>query len=303
MSADKIREFVQRNVGYLVAALVSLFYVATSIIVPAEAKKPLTAIIVDGALSFALGMILTQVFSLQGIMRGKEDPRLLATMKLHSEQVLRIVPFIDGLDDWCEKKTAESLRRERTKVLAEGAMRYADYFDEDGIPKEFVPRVCKSKLEEKREAARYKIYQKAVRVKITPLRAGVLTGGGEKVEDPNNFGPDIPEYMQGVLVRTAASKVILALIFGYYGIQLIQDFSYADLVWKVFQVGMFCAMGVVQSNQAYLFMVDGYRRRIIRFIDRLQEFEITKAPAKVAGVDMKTEEGKKDGCNDTLFSG
>ena len=86
--------------------------------------------------------------------------------------------------------------------------------------------------------------------------------------------------------------MILALIFGYYGIQLIQDFSYAELVWKVFQVGMFCAMGVVQSNQAYLFMVDGYRRRIIRFIDRLQEFEITKAPEKVAGVDVKEEKNE-----------
>lgn len=279
MSADKIREFIQRNVGYLVAAAVSLFYVATSIIVPAEAKKSVVSILVDGALSFALGMILTQVFSLQGIMRGKEDPRLLDTMKCHCEQVLKIVPIIDELDDWCEKKTAEVLRRERTKVLAEGAMRYADYFDKDGIPKEFVPRKCSTKMEEEREAERLKIYRKAIKVKITPLLAGVLTGGGEKVSDPNNFGPDIPEYMQSVLIRTAASKVLLAFIFGYYGIQLIQDFSYAELVWKVFQVGMFCAMGVVQSNQAYLFMVDGYRRRIVRFIDRLQEFEISKKTA------------------------
>lgn len=295
MNADKIRSFVQRNAGYIVAAIVSLFYIATSIIVPSEKGKSIKAILVDGSLSFFLGMLLTQVFSQQGIMRGNEDPRLLATMKLHSEQVMKIVPFIDGLDEWCEKKTAETLRRERTKVLAEGAMRYDDYFDEDGIPKEFVRKTCKDKQEEKREAARYKIYQKAVKVKITPLLAGVLTGGGERVEDPNNFGPDISEYMRSVLLKTAVSKVLLACIFGYYGIQLIQDFSYAELVWKVFQVGMFCAMGVVQSNQAYLFMVDGYRRRIIRFIDRLQEFEITKAPAK-AGVDMKTEEGQGNEC-------
>ena len=294
MNAEKIREFIQRNVGYLVAAFVSLVYVATSIIAPAETGKSLAAILVDGALSFFLGMVLTQVFSLQGIMRGNEDPRLLATVKLHGEQVIRIAPYIDGLDDWCEKKTAEALRRERTKVLAEGAMKYTDYFDEDGVAKPFVPRDCQNKQERKREAERFRVYQRAVKVKITPLLAGVLTGGGEKVEDPNNFGPDISEYMRSVLWRTALSKVLLACIFGYYGIRLIQDFSYAELVWKVFQVGMFCAMGVVQANQAYLFMVDQYRRRIVRFIDRLQEFETTKAPAQVAGEDMKMEEGEKD---------
>lgn len=276
MNAEKIKDFIQRNVGYLVAAFISLVYVATSIITPAETGKSLAAILVDGALSFFLGMVLTQVFSLQGIMRGKDDPRLLETIRLHGEQVIRIAPFIDGLDDWCEKKTAEALRRERTKVLAEGAMKYADYFDEDGVAKPFVPRDCQDKRERKREAERIRVYRRAVKVKITPLLAGVLTGGGERVEDPNNFGPDIPEYMRNLLGRTAFSKVVLACIFGYYGIRLIQDFSYADLVWKVFQVGMFCAMGVVQENQAYLFMVDQYRRRMVRFIDRLQEFEVTK---------------------------
>lgn len=273
MNGEKVRDFITKNVGYLVAAFVSLAYIATSIITLGETGKSLAKIIGDGAASFFLGTLLTHVFSLQGILRGKRDQQLLATERLHGEQVMRIAPVINELDDWCDRKTAEALRRERTKVLARNAMRYEDYFDEDGIAKPFVPKDCTSRFERRCEKRRFQYYKKATAVRITPLLAGTLTGGGERVEDPYDFGPDISDYERSTIRRGAVAKILLACVFGYYSVDLIAGFSYADLIWKVFQVGMYCASGVIQTQQSFLFVVDKYRRRIVRAIDRLQEFE------------------------------
>lgn len=294
MNGEKVKSFMQKSAGYLIAALISVVYIATSFIMPDETGKTISEIVIDGTLSFCIGMLLTQVFSIQGILRGNDDPRLLSTMKIHGEQVMRIAPFIDRLDDWCDEKTATALRRERTKVLARGGLRYCDCFDEDGVAKPFIPREYKSNRErradKKREKLRRATYRRAMAVKITPLLAGTITGGGEKVTDPFDMGPSISEYERRYMRNTAITKVLIACIFGYYGIRLVTDFSYAELIWKVFQVATFCAMGVIQSNQSYLFIVDQYRRRITRSIDRLQEFESAMANVMAQEVDEKKEE-------------
>lgn len=298
MNAEKIKDFINKNIGYLVALFVSLAYIATSILTLGESGKSIAKIIGDGAASFFLGTLLTHVFSLQGILRGKKDPRMLSTEALHGEQVVRITSCINRLDDWCDKKTSEALRRERTKILARNAMRYEDYFDEGGIARDFEPRTCKTREERRREKLRYKTYKQAVAVRITPLLAGTLTGGGERVADPFDFGPDIGDYERSTVRRGAITKILLACVFGYYSVDLIVGFSYAELIWKIFQVGMYCTSGVIQTQQSFLFVVDQYRRRIVRAIDRLQEFEsemrehgFLRSEEKITEVKEGTENG------------
>ncbi len=274
-NGEKIRAFIQKNTGYLIAAIVAAIYVATSVLTMDESGKTLSSIIYDGAASFFVGMVLTRIFSIQGIMRGNDDVLVKESIKSHEEQVIRIAPYIDKLNDWCDKQTAEALKRERTKRLAVHGMRYADYFDEDGVAIKTLEDIDgKPQINRRMEKSRMRCYKRAINLKISPLLASSLINGGEKSEDPFDFGPTISEYEKYSMKREGITKILMACIFGYYTVTTIQDFSASDLIWKLFQVGLFCASGVVQSYKSHLFMLNGYRKRITFCTGKLCEFEV-----------------------------
>ena len=278
---EKIRAFINRNAGYIVAFFVALAYVATSLITISETGKSVLKIIGEGALAFSVGMFFTGIFSLQGIRQGNDNTKVNEARDKHRKQVLKVAPYIDKLDMWCEKKTAEALKKERVRILATCAMRYSDFFDDDGFAKPYT----KSGSDEKQEKARKKCYEKAVQLKITPLSANVLTSGDGRAHDPFDFGPDIEEYEKNTMKRDAISKVGLGVIFGYYTVSLLIGFSYQDLVWKIFQVCLFCGTGILQKQRSFLFMLTGFCKRLFRLTDKLCEFE-----AECGGEKEKTEE-------------
>lgn len=197
------------------------------------------------------------------------------TIRLHGEAVVRVSPYLDRLDKWCEEKNREALKMQRTKILASEGMRYDDYFDEKGGAKLFV--VNKDRLKDKflrgDEIKRLRCFRKALRLKLTPLTASGLTSEGGKKQDPYYLGRTKSQYERGATISDVITKVIIACLFGYYGAELVQDFSYADLIWKALQIGIFFITGVIKMYQSYMFVVDEYRGRIVKKIDNLQMFE------------------------------
>lgn len=278
---DKIKAFVTRNAGYIMAFLVAVAYIATSLITIDETGKSVIKIIGEGAIAFCVGMFFTAIFSLQGIMQGHNDPRVIDAHKKHHNKVMEVAPCVDKLDEWCEKKTAEALKKERTRILASCSMRYVDYFDEDGLAKPYEEKVTDAK----QAKARRRCYEKAVRCKITPLTANMLTGGRSRTQDPFNFGPDIDEYEKTTLKRDAISKVGLGVIFGYYTVSFLMGLSVSDLIWKIFQVCLFCGSGIIQKQKSFLFMTDGFCKRLFQLTAKLCEFW-----AEVGGENEKAEE-------------
>jgi len=58
------------------------------------------------------------------------------------------------------------------------------------------------------------------------------------------------------------------------------------------QVGLFLVMGVIKMYQAYTFITDEFRGRIIKKIDNLQKFEnyINSLPKEELQIETKTQE-------------
>ena len=272
---EKARDFLKKNIGYIVVALVSAIYIATSVIAMGETGKKIGEIIADGAIVLFLGVFVNRIFDLQGMMNGDREDRVQATIRLHGEAVVRISPYLDRLDKWCEEKNKEALKMQRTKILASEGMRYDDYFDEKGGAKPFI--VNNERLKDKYlrgdELKRLRCYRKALRLKLTPLTASGLTSEGVKKQDPYYLGRTKSQYERGATISDLVEKIVIACLFGYYGAELVQDFSYADLIWKLLQVGIFFITGVIKMHQSYMFVVDEYRSRIVKKIDNLQKFE------------------------------
>lgn len=272
---EKARDFLKKNIGYMIVGLLSAIYIATSVITMGKTGKTFGEIMADGAVVLFLGVFINRIFDLQGMMNGEREERVQDTIRMHGEAVVRVSPYLDRLDGWCDEKNAEALKMQRTKILAGEGMRYDDYFDDKGGAKTFV--VNKDRLKDKYlrgdEIKRLRCYRKALRLKLTPLTASGLTSEGGKKQDPYYLGRTKSQYERGATISDVVTKVIIACLFGYYGAELVQDFSYADLIWKALQIGIFFITGVIKMYQSYMFIVDEYRGRIIKKIDNLQKFE------------------------------
>ena len=272
---EKARDFLKKNIGYMIVGLLSAIYIATSVITMGKTGKTIGEVMADGAIVLFLGVFINRIFDLQGMMNGEREERVQDTIRMHGEAVVRISPYLDRLDGWCDEKNAEALKMQRTKILAGEGMRYDDYFDERGGAKTFV--VNKDRLKDKYlrgdEIKRLRCYRRALRLKLTPLTASGLTSEGGKKQDPYYLGRTKLQYERGATISVIIKKVIIACLFGYYGAELVQDFSYADLIWKALQIGIFFITGVIKMYQSYMFIVDEYRGRIIKKIDNLQKFE------------------------------
>jgi hypothetical protein len=270
----KVKDFFRQNIGYFVVAAVCAVYVATALITIDKTGKTVEQIIADSAIVFCLGVFINRVFDLQGMMNGDRDEKVQATMAVHGETVVKISPYIDKLDDWCKLKNEENLKIQRTRILATEGLRYDDYFNADGSAKNIEPDEAKLKNKQlrKMELERLRCFRKALHLKLTPLSAGELTSEGSKKQDPYNFGRTKVQYEKQTGVTDVISKIGIAVIFGYYGVVLAQNFSYANLIWNGLQVCIFLLTGAIKMYNSYIFITDEYRGRVVKKTNSLEMF-------------------------------
>ena len=144
MKKNSFTEMFYKNAGYIVVVLISLVYVASSLINISKSGKTVYEIIGAGVLSLIVGIMINGVFRSIGVHRGDEDERTVATNELHAKTVEEISPYIDKLDSFCERENKRALREIRTRILAREGMKYSDFFDDEGNA--ISPTLLKSKL-------------------------------------------------------------------------------------------------------------------------------------------------------------
>ena len=278
--AEKVKQFLKDNICYIVVVLVSLIYVASGLVRIGETGKTISEIIADGVVSLLLGFFLDVLFDLQGLSEGERDKDVQEVYKEHGKVVVDINPYIDKLDDWCEKKNINNLKLQRLKILSMAGMKYDDAFDEKGVAKPFVfedlskykdkRQLKKAKREEKR---RYKCYLKAVNLKIKELSAGVLTSEGNNSSDLNDLGRTKQDYERRSSTKSFVSKVGTGIIFGYFGIELLMNPSWEMLIWRAFQLAIFLIMGLIRLYSSRMFMTDEFKGRMIKKTNHLKMFK------------------------------
>ena len=287
MKKNSFTEAIYKNAGYIVVVLISIVYIASSLINISRSGKSIYEILGAGVLSLIVGIMINGVFRSVGLRRGDEDERSIATHQLHAKTVDEVTPYIDKLDLFCEAENKRALKTVRTRILAKEGLKYGDYFDEDGaaISTEFKSHSREDATEGGHvlhrprkacpmEKAREKAYLKALRIKIKPLLASNLTSDGVKAEDPFDFGKSKREYTNGRNASDVIIKMLMAIIFGYFGVSLASDINVASIVWNSLQIVLYITGGVIQMYSSYNWVVDDYRGSIIKKIDYLQKFKL-----------------------------
>ena len=292
MKKNNFTEMFYRNAGYIVVVLISLVYVASSLINISKSGRSVYEIIGSGVLSLIVGIMINGVFRSIGVRRGDEDERTIATNELHAKTVEEISPYIDRLDSFCERENKRVLKEIRTRILAREGMKYSDYFDEEGALVNAKCKVQNTKLimpspagkgdratvdeesiSSRNEKLRRRAYHKALHVKLKPLLSSNLTSDGVRATDPFDFGKSKREYTARRNASDVIIKLLMAIIFGYFGVSLASEINVASIIWNGLQIILYITGGVIQMYNSYMWVVDDYRGSVIKKIDYLQKFK------------------------------
>lgn len=304
----RLQKFFQDSLGYIsIVALAAVYLLTSFITITAKDKTPMQ-IIIDGFAFTALSLAMDRLFSLQGYRSGEMDARVIATSAAHGRAVQEAAEWFDRLEAWCNKKTMETLRGIRQTILACCGLCYDKLFNEDGEGRGYIPapvpqeirvkpqdnrrsRQEKAKLQEKflkSEAAREKCYMKACRVTLTPLTPGTLTGTTSKVNDPYNFGVSTLAHERQESKTGALLKAVMMFVIGYWGVDMIDNFSKEILLLRMMQISLALALGVIRMYRSYMYVTEEQRGNVIKKIDCLQMF--------VAAMKREEKEYGKEKC-------
>ena len=291
-TGDRVKGWVRDNIGYAAIGLLALAYVGTAIMTMKVADKGPLAIVADGFTYLLLCVAVDRMFTMQGLMNGERDPIVQATRVQHGKAVESVAPYMNYLDVWCVAKTREALKTARERLLMRGGMSYANCFDAEGkatgfrpheMPRELYPHDRDTPWEarqrkrrrrdfEREEKMRRSCYDAAVRMNVTPLVSGALTGISFHKDDPFNFGVSRSEYEARESGKSTLWHILTAALFGYYSVGLIEAFSYEVLVLRIFQVALAIGFGIFKMHSSYVFVTERQRGETVHKIDVLQMF-------------------------------
>lgn len=289
MNDDKggnLRGWLRLYANEAAVAVICVLYLASAALKLVDTGRSLPVIITGAAMSFLLGTAINNLFRNQGILLGDRDPEVMASVARHEKLAEEAAPFIDELSDFCERETARALRRERVRILAEESLRLEDAFDEQGSPLPYQPRrvswrpfrrgwlgaIRFNRMESRRAAA----CLRAATLRITPLSAGELISEGHRRGDPFYMGRSKRAFYGQEMRSGMLSKAAIAIIFGYWGVELIETFSPAMLLWRFLQIGMLLASGVMTMYGATGYMKNEYRARMTSKSAYLVQFKERK---------------------------
>ena len=299
---EKVGSFLKNSVGYILATLFTFAYIGLSILEVTQTGKSLLEIIGSGFIYYAFQIVLITLFRSQGLTNGKNHDSYKATLTLHAQKVEMISENMDCLPNWCEYKNKLNYKQQRTKILGRAALKYDDYFDENGDVKDFytvntddLKWGWKNRFNRRKERKRIKAYQDAVNLKLSQLDAVSLTSADKSKEDKYALPDNEKEYMGRRSIKDIFAKTIPATLVGYYGVNQIAGFSWATLAWTAFQALMAYASAITQMFLARDYEIIEVRTGIVKKIGWLDEFhaDVTKNPTKYRKVEEKTMEGEE----------
>jgi hypothetical protein len=205
-----------------------------------------------------------------GVRRGEENEKMIETQKNHAEVLCQVSPHLDKLEEFCDSENKNAIKKIRIKILAAVGLKYNDCFDENGVCKELLLTQDRKNRRKNRKIMR--AYRKAVNLKIKELTVDALTFECGNTDNPFDFGKSKREFSKSKNAIDIITRVIMAVIFGYFGVTLVSEINFATVIWNALQIVMYITSGVVGMYSTYMWIVDDYRQGILKKIEYLNRF-------------------------------
>jgi hypothetical protein len=228
-------------------------------------------------LAWSISTLLGQ----KGIVNGQRSDIYKATLLEYGNKVSSVDGHTDEFEKFCEEQKAYEKDKIQRSLIASAGLKWDKVF----VDGQFV---IPNNLQKEQIIA----IKKAVKAKVYNMEAGYILGGMEQ-EFRSTKDETISSFQVKESTRMGLLKVLNSVIFGIYSIQIMQDFNWAAVIWKMLEVSVWMGFGYMSFFTNYEFVIEKYRKQIISKINLIVKFNdiIKKNPNKFIE-DIKTNERK-----------
>lgn len=292
---EKFKNGVVNSIGFIVVFAVVVIYMAKNFVEIGTTGKAVQEIIADGVLALLFGWAIKMLLGYQGILSGMASKTYQNTLASHGQSVTQAEPYLPLLTTFCDKENAELRIKKRRQILSRELLNYEDVFCDDAsilerIIKErqdmirgdaridahdlksYLERKKLARAREKKRKDILRCVRKANNVHFEELTASKLTTDGGREDNPFKFAEPLSKRMGKKAVSSLPVSLLFAVVFGYYGYQMIANPSWATVIGGLIQVGSYLIVGALQFIKEFLYVTDVYRKSVVRKIDIIDRF-------------------------------
>ena len=273
--AKKAWGFLGNWFGYVAVIVASIVYLFLGWFDLVEKDATLLSIIASSGIILAFGYFINQFFRLQALLDMAKAPEIIEAEKEHEITIEKASEYLEYSEPWTDEEMRQALKNARTYLMASAGLAYKLYFDTSGnfIGDDLYPDVkVKDKRKRKRNKQITNAINKARYFKITPLTITNLISSESVTLDPHKLGRDKKTYQKMENSKDLVMKTMFALIFGYFGFQIIQGASWAEMMETGLQVVFFYLIGAITYYNTTAYMMGEYRGSVIKKTRYLKKF-------------------------------
>lgn len=257
----KLQKFFKENISVIALIVVSSIYIFYGIITIDKTGKSVSQIIADGAISFLIGFVIKILLNNQGLGNGEKSDNFQNARNFYLKILDEVAPIQHYLPRYCELENEKTLKRVQTAILRKENLKY-DLF----INNEY----DLNKLDKKQVKAIYK----ARSVVINAITDAVLLSDCQlNLDTGKDLSVSKKNYLKSSNAKTLIIMLLVALLFGYYGIDPTKGFNWSGAIWSAIQVALYLALGAMQYFQGFSFMADTYKTALVRKSNHLERFK------------------------------
>lgn len=255
---DKTLDFFKKNLYNFILVIVSFVFIFKDIIQIQETGKSVLEIVADSVISFIMAMTFNIILGKKGIIAAQKLVSYENCMRTYSDEIEKTNDKIEYLEDYCEFKNNNKLKLIQKRILTKACINYEDYIN--------------GKLElYNLTKDQKKAIKKVKKISFHYLTPDNLLSETDARFEKGKKDMTLAEFEKSQNFQDTISKVICALIFGYFGVSGITG-GWAEIIWGSIQVGLWLIMGLCKYVQNYSYVKDVYQQKIYRKINLLIEF-------------------------------
>jgi hypothetical protein len=268
-NGKKLAKWFKQYIIFIAVTIISLVYVFKGLTEVIGTGKTWQDIILDGSLSYIVAMSITALLSRAGLLAGKQDILYVNTNLQYGKLIeLDVTPNIEYLDIFCEEDNEELLIRNQKQMLATVGLSYNKFRNNQYVLNTLTP-------------AQIKVLNEVSKLKVRPITTNMLLSETDFKKDDNDFGRLDKQYELGTNTKNGVSKIIFALLFGYYSLRFIENgINWGGIIYYSIQVAMFLFSGVIEYFNSKNFIINEKRNGIIKKMNKLYTFinKVKKSP-------------------------
>ena len=248
----RINNFVKKNMTDIAIALVCLVRIVYGLTEIEKTGKSIAEIIADSVITLIFSLILCRLFEGKGLTAGENSKTYKDALKGYKEAKDSASNFISKLDEWCKKYTKKRYIEKMSSRLLPLGITYEQYLKHDFDETKFTD-------------TQKKRYAKLKNVKVQLITTEILMSGENESdqEDIDYKKATKKAYIKRSTRSGAATKIILAFLFGYFTLPPIVQWDWAGAIWALLHTALTLGLSIIAYSNAYSFMTEVVRPKLI----------------------------------------